>query len=271
MKQSIRKKRLWALLVPAIILLVSCNRMTVETDNLDRSSGICLDADTLFAVCPPADGGGGRLMTVVDGEAVDYIAADRTIVAPEAIDRMGQYVYVADSARLHVVDRQNRTKTIIPLPDKETNPTDIEIIGDLLLLTISPTGNILTLDLAASGKPLNDNFQLLTTIHGASALCYTAGRLFIATAPDSTSVAGGKIYYIDDFTNPTATREYIPNTGKYNALTSDFEYLYFADAAANAICRVSLTDTTLVEQLPLAITKPVRKIAVAANTIYIAG
>lgn len=240
-------------LLLTIVLATSCARTPkVLTGDLRFCEAVCAVGDTILITNFGSDSlnpltrtdFSGYIMQLVGDELSLWYPADGTLSAPKGMAVAGDYLYVADVSRVHVIHRHTRRKYTIPLSSEDTYANHIAVIGDILLLSVTDNGHILALDLRPDGSPSLSGFQLLTTVPGANGICYAGGRLFIASYnPSGISTPENVIYTIDDFLRPNP-RPFISRPGQYDGLAADDKYLYFTDWNNASIGRISLSDTT---------------------------
>ena len=267
------KKCVFSLIVAAIaVMFAACANLEIKSDGLDGCQDVCCVDDTLFATnmatSNPLDykSKEGSVVAVVSGEAVNYLAPDGSMSVPKGIAAIGNYIYVADFQRVHVINRTTKHKFAMPLPSEDYYANDIVVVGDMLLLSVTNNGHILALDLNADGSPQISGFQLLTTVIGASAMCYATDRLFIASYSDEPANEN-VLYVIDNFDLPEA-KVFLSRQGGYRGLTADDQYLYFSDVNINTLGRVSLTDTADVSYIETPHSAPSNGIVLCENTIF---
>lgn len=168
----------------------------------------------------------------------------------------GDYLYVADVCRVHVINLKTGVQYAIPLATEDSYANHIVVIGDMLLLSSTDSGHILALDLRPDGSPSVSGFQILTTVPGANGMLYHNGALYIASYnPDSEITEQNIIYVIDDFTHPTA-RTFISRQGQYDGLAEKDGWLYFSDWNGGIIGKISLSKPDKTEIIKLNLDKP---------------
>lgn len=264
------------------LLLASCGgRVEQISGGLRFPDGLCTVGDTLLvsnsgAVLPSrsAPGDKGYIAQIVDGVVSPYYEADGTLSAPKGMAVSGDYLYVADLGRVHIIRRSTKDKEVIWLPTGEASVSDVEVVGDMLIVSVTGTGHLFALDLAQDGSPAGDEFQPLVSIPGASGLCYTDGRLFVATyCPEGVPpLDENVIYVIDDFVR-MEPRRFVERAGQYEGLAAGDGCLYFTDwVGTPPLGRVSLSGAGEVEMIDIELEVPVESptcVAVMDGAVYV--
>lgn len=255
-----------AVLIVSVFIMLSCRQQPqVVNEGLRYSESVCAYADTLLIANFGSDelnplttpDSAGYIMQMVDGEMSVFYPADGTMSAPKGMAVAGDYLYVADVRRVHVVNLRTRRKYVLPLPSEDAFANHMAVVGDMLLLSVTNNGHILALDLRDDGSPHMSGFQLLATIPGANGLCYSGGRLYVASYnPAGEPTEENVIYVIDDFDKPYNFTKFLSRPGMYDGLAVHNGYLYFTDWTGPAVGKVSVADSSEVKLLDIELEQP---------------
>ena len=241
--------KLFLILVVALFLY-SCVR---EKDVLTRNLQIC------YSVCPYQDGllisnwgtdsinplnqeGKGYIAFHKEGVTSILIPADGTLSAPKGMAVKDDYLFVADVNKV-VVYNLNETSgqpQVIPFPEGNDFVSDVAIVGNVLLASVTNTSSIYALDISNLAHIDVGSLAVYAVVPGATSLCVSDYHLFIGSSttygePTEFNV----IYMIDDLSNPVA-QPITHRIGQYQdlALTSDGESLYFIDKNSDKLGRL---------------------------------
>ena len=241
--------KLFLILVVALFLC-SCVR---EKDVLTRNLQIC------YSVCPYQDGllisnwgtdsinplnqeGKGYIAFHKEGITSILIPADGTLSAPKGMAVKDDYLFVADVNKV-VVYNLNETSgqpQVIPFPEGNDFVSDVVIVGNVLLASVTNTSSIYALDISNLAHIDVGSLAVYAVVPGATSLCVSDYHLFIGSSttygePTEFNV----IYMIDDLSNPVP-QAITHRIGQYQdlALTSDGESLYFIDKNSDKLGRL---------------------------------
>ena len=241
--------KLFLILVVALFLC-SCVR---EKDVLTRNLQIC------YSVCPYQDGllisnwgtdsinplnqeGKGYIAFHKEGITSILIPADGTLSAPKGMAVKDDYLFVADVNKV-VVYNLNETSgqpQVISFPEGNDFVSDVVIVGNVLLASVTNTSSIYALDISNLAHIDVGSLAVYAVVPGATSLCVSDYHLFIGSSttygePTEFNV----IYMIDDLSNPVA-QPITHRIGQYQdlALTSDGESLYFIDKNSDKLGRL---------------------------------
>lgn len=233
-----------------VLAMVACVR---EKDVLTRNLQIC------YSVCPYQDGllisnwgtdsinplnqeGKGYIAFHKEGVTSILIPADGTLSAPKGMAVKDDYLFVADVNKV-VVYNLNETSDqprVIPFPEGNDFVSDVVIVGNVLLASVTNTSSIYALDISNLAHIDVGSLAVYAVVPGATSLCVSDYHLFIGSSttygePTEFNV----IYMIDDLSNPVA-QPITHRIGQYQdlALTSDGESLYFIDKNSDKLGRL---------------------------------
>lgn len=233
-----------------VLAMVACVR---EKDVLTRNLQIC------YSVCPYQEGllisnwgtdsinplnqeGKGYIAFHKEGITSILIPADGTLSAPKGMAVKDDYLFVADVNKV-VVYNLNETSDqprVIPFPEGNDFVSDVVIVGNVLLASVTNTSSIYALDISNLAHIDVGSLAVYAVVPGATSLCVSDYHLFIGSSttygePTEFNV----IYMIDDLSNPVA-QPITHRIGQYQdlALTSDGESLYFIDKNSDKLGRL---------------------------------
>ncbi len=233
-----------------VLAMVACVR---EKDVLTRNLQIC------YSVCPYREGllisnwgtdsinplnqeGKGYIAFHKEGVTSILIPADGTLSAPKGMAVKDDYLFVADVNKV-VVYNLNETSgqpQVIPFPEGNDFVSDVVIVGNVLLASVTNTSSIYALDISNLAHIDVGSLAVYAVVPGATSLCVSDYHLFIGSSttygePTEFNV----IYMIDDLSNPVA-QPITHRIGQYQdlALTSDGESLYFIDKNSDKLGRL---------------------------------
>ena len=243
-----KHKKMIGLLV--VLAMVACVR---EKDVLTRNLQIC------NSVCPYQDGllisnwgtdsidplnreGKGYIAFHKEGVTSILIPADGTLSAPKGVAVKDDYLFVADVNKV-VVYNLNETSDqpqVISFPEGNDFVSDVAIVGNVLLASVTNTSSIYALDISNLAHIDVGSLAVYAVVPGATSLCVSDYHLFIGSSttygePTEFNV----IYMIDDLSNPVA-QPITHRIGQYQdlALTPDGESLYFIDKNSDKLGRL---------------------------------
>ena len=233
-----------------VLAMMACVR---EKDVLTRNLQIC------YSVCPYQDGllisnwgtdsinplnqeGKGYIAFHKEGVTSILIPADGTLSAPKGMAVKDDYLFVADVNKV-VVYNLNETSgqpQVIPFPEGNDFVSDVVIVGNVLLASVTNTSSIYALDISNLAHIDVGSLAVYAVVPGATSLCVSDYHLFIGSSttygePTEFNV----IYMIDDLSNPVP-QAITHRIGQYQdlALTPDGESLYFIDKNSKELGRL---------------------------------
>jgi len=233
-----------------VLAMVACVR---EKDVLTRNLQIC------YSVCPYQEGllisnwgtdsinplnqeGKGYIAFHKEGFTSILIPADGTLSAPKGMAVKDDYLFVTDVNKV-VVYNLNETSgqpQVIPFPEGNDFVSDVAIVGNVLLASVTNTSSIYALDISNLAHIDVGSLAVYAVVPGATSLCVSDYHLFIGSSttygePTEFNV----IYMIDDLSNPVP-QAITHRIGQYQdlALTPDGESLYFIDKNSDKLGRL---------------------------------
>jgi len=233
-----------------ILATVACVReKDVLTRNLQICNSVCPYQDGLLitnwgidSIDPLNSEGKGYIAFHKEGVTSILIPADGTLSAPKGMAVKDDYLFVADVNKV-VVYNLNETSgqpQVIPFPEGNDFVSDVVIVGNVLLASVTNTSSIYALDISNLAHIDVGSLAVYAVVPGATSLCVSDYHLFIGSSttygePTEFNV----IYMIDDLSNPVA-QPITHRIGQYQdlALTSDGESLYFIDKNSDKLGRL---------------------------------
>lgn len=233
-----------------VLAMMACVR---EKDVLTHNLQVC------YSVCPYQDGllianWGTDSINPLNSEGKGYIAfhkegvtsilipADGTLSAPKGMAVKDDYLFVTDVNKV-VVYNLNETSgqpQVIPFPEGNDFVSDVAIVGNVLLASVTNTSSIYALDISNLAHIDVGSLAVYAVVPGATSLCVSDYHLFIGSSttygePTEFNV----IYMIDDLSNPVP-QAITHRIGQYQdlALTPDGESLYFIDKNSDKLGRL---------------------------------
>ena len=129
---------------------------------------------------------------------------------------------------------------VIPFPEGNDFVSDVAIVGNVLLASVTNTSSIYALDISNLAHIDVGSLAVYAVVPGATSLCVSDYHLFIGSSttygePTEFNV----IYMIDDLSNPVP-QAITHRIGQYQdlALTPDGESLYFIDKNSDKLGRL---------------------------------
>ena len=243
-----KHKKMIGLLV--VLAMVACVReKDVLTRNLQICNSVCPYQDGLLisnwgtdSINPLNQEGKGYIAFHKEGVTSILIPADGTLSAPKGMAVKDDYLFVADVNKV-VVYNLNETSgqpQVIPFPEGNDFVSDVVIVGNVLLASVTNTSSIYALDISNLAHIDVGSLAVYAVVPGATSLCVSDYHLFIGSSttygePTEFNV----IYMIDDLSNPVA-QPITHRVGQYQdlALTPDGESLYFIDKNSKELGRL---------------------------------
>lgn len=179
--------------------------------------------------------GKGYITAITGNDNKMFIAPDGNLSAPKGMAIHNHHLFIADVNKVVVYNlrKLKDRPRVIQFPEGEMFVNDIAIMGEILLVTVTNTGNIFGIDASNTevlGKP-----SLMGRVPGANGIIVSGGRIYCASYnPTGTPAAENVIYYADITSdiNSIVIKPLIKGLkpGQYDgiALTADGATLYFS-------------------------------------------
>lgn len=188
------------------------------------------------AECNPLNTEGkGYITAIIGNENKMFIAPDGFLSAPKGMAVHQHHLFIADVNKIVVYNlrKLKDRPRVIQFPEGEMFVNDIAVMGEIILVTVTNTGNIFGIDasdIENLGKP-----NVMGRVPGANGLIVSGGRIYCASYnPTGTPAAENVIYYADiaSSINQVVIKPLIKDLkpGQYDglALTADGKTLYFS-------------------------------------------
>lgn len=185
---------------------------------------------------PLTDEGKGYIVSISGNDIKMFIPADGYMSAPKGMAVHAHHLFVADVGKVLVYNLKKlkgRVPQVIKFPKGEDFVNDIAVIGDIVLVTVTNTGNIYGLDatdITNIGEP-----KLMGNVPGANGITVGDGYIYYASFnPNGEPTAANVIYYADIIANNGVIdiKPLIANLegGQYDGITlsEDGQALYFS-------------------------------------------
>lgn len=166
------------------------------------------------------------------------IAPDGTLDAPKGMAVVkDDYLFIADVGKVVVYNlkkmKSGERPVVIPMPDGQDYVNDVVALDDLLLVSVTNSGHLYSIDVKDCEALRSVRPRLAATIPGANGLAEREGTLYIASyAPDNDPKAENVIYAVD-LTNPGSQPVNMlgERKGLYDglAVSADGSKLYFSN------------------------------------------
>lgn len=179
--------------------------------------------------------GKGYITAITGNENKMFIAPDGNLSAPKGMAIHQHHLFIADVNKVVVYNlrKLKDRPRVIPFPEGEMFVNDIAVMGDILLVTVTNTGNIFGIDasnIENLGKP-----NVIGRVPGANGIIVNAGRIYCASYNPSGTPAEENVIYFADITSSIDQVVIKPlikglKPGQYDglALTADGKTLYFS-------------------------------------------
>lgn len=233
--------------VGAVLTMASCgqNRTAsvpqveiLTSDSIAYCESVLADGDRLL-VCnfgtdefnPLNTEGKGYVLEWKDSTFRTLIPADGNLSGPKGTLIKDSHLFIADVGKMVVynLDSLSQSPQVIPFPEDELFVNDMALAGDTLYVTVTNTGNIYSLDVAAPSKLDQQALTLYTNVPGANGIVVRDGVMYVASyPPDGVTTDKNVIYVIGDIRTPQPA-PLTDRAGQYDglALSDDGQRLYF--------------------------------------------
>lgn len=250
LKTEIVMKRLFLIAISLIMISsiaeVKAQRRPLSnliTEGLRYNEGLVVYKDMVLVSnfgtneCDPLNQEGkGYIMSVSGNNVKMFISTDGYMSAPKGMAVHNHHLFIADVGKVLVYNLKKlnvEKPKVIEFPEGELFVNDVAVLGDLVLVTVTNTGNIYALD--ATDLNLIGSPSLIGNVPGANGLVINNGYVYCASYnPDGVPNAQNVIYYADMLAG-SGNLEIKPlieglTPGQYDgvALTEDGKTLYFS-------------------------------------------
>lgn len=179
--------------------------------------------------------GKGYIMSLgVNGDSKVLIPCDGTLSAPKGMEVVGGNLYIADVGKVVVynLNKPNSKPQIVKLPDEDLFANDMVSIGNIVLVSVTNTGNIYGIDISNPKELEGQTPKLMGNVSGANGMVVNDHMIYIASYnPSGVPTEENVIYAIDILAENGGLTKLIPNlpAGMYDgiALSDDKSTLFF--------------------------------------------
>lgn len=167
-----------------------------------------------------------------DGEKItEFIAPDGNLSAPKGMAIKGDYLYVADVAKVVIYNlkEQGSAPTIVDMPAGNLFVNDIAISGDDAYISVTNSGKIFKLNIATPAEITAEDLTPYADVVGANGLVIDGESIYVASYPaDGVTTEDNVIYKIENINTPEVAK-LIEREGQYDGLAKRGNRLYFTN------------------------------------------
>ncbi len=235
----------------ACVLMTSCGKdVEVVTDDLKYCESVLVWNDGLLIanfggeVLNPLNGDGrGYIKYYKNGDVEDFIVADGMLNAPKGMAVVGEKLWVADVNKVVVYDVEDRAEKphVLKFPEGEMFVNHLVQVGNSVLVSVTNTGNIYTVDVDSCSLPMDSTLKMYVNVVGANGMLYDNSVLYVASyAADGVVTDSNQIYRIDSLANPVPVA-ITEKAGNYDGLAKVGDVLYFTEWDEKSWGKIDLT------------------------------
>ncbi len=140
----------------------------------------------------------GYVLSIEGGEVSTFIECDSTLSAHKGLYVVGDYILIADVGKVvsyNLADRE-QSPQIIPFAEGELFVNDIVAFGDKVLVSVTNSGNIYSLDIAALSEQEPQTPQLVGNVAGANGLVSYGDKVYIASYNPQRNPSEENVIYV---------------------------------------------------------------------------
>jgi len=189
--------------------------------------------------------GKGFISAIQGGVVKTFIRPDGRLVAPKGMAIYDNILFVADLGKIVVYNLKKITNPPVEIkfPQGEVTLTDIEIVGDMLIVSVNNTGHIFGINLRNVSIISQARATLLAELPGAGMMAVSGSRLFVNSF--QSEISDSSLVYVADLTsekeNPFKPINKEMTPGQYLGLDVSGEgYIYFTALKTNEISQPML-------------------------------
>ncbi len=238
--------RLKSFLAIAAIAVISCSgdgeqsKTTIYNNGLRFCEGTVTYGTTLLISnfgteeLNPLNNEGKGYIAQFDGAGIKpFIQTDGNLSAPKGMAIKGDYLYVADVAKVVIYNLRDKNEAplVLEMPEGNLFVNDIAISGDDAYISVTNSGKIFKLDISSPLDIAASDLTFYADVVGANGLVIDGQSLYIASYPaDGNTTADNVIYKIEDISaaEPVVTK-FITRPGQYDGLVMSGDRLYFTN------------------------------------------
>ncbi|MGL4363901.1 MAG: hypothetical protein ACRCSB_01695 [Bacteroidales bacterium] len=181
-----------------------------------------------------------------NGEMQTFIHADGNLSAPKGMAISNNRLFIADVNKVVVYYLNDLTNApeVILFPEGESFVNDIVIAGNTMLVSVTNTGNIYSLEIKDFNIIIENELTWYCKVPGANGLLLVDNILYIASYPaDGTTKAENVIYSIANLSAPEP-KPITARIGQYDglAISKNKKTLYFTNWVNGEIGALTLAD-----------------------------
>lgn len=186
----------------------------------------------------PLNREGKGYILLLDKKKEVIIPASGALNAPKGMAVKDHYLFIADVECVVVYNlkKLDLRPIHIPFPEGELFVNDVLALGDFLLISVTNTGHLYTIDIKNCDDLWSGNLpkpKLVATIPGANGMTEHKGTLYMASYNPTETPATENVIYSLDLTTPGALAVNLMGTryGQYDgvAVSPDGSRLYFSN------------------------------------------
>lgn len=185
----------------------------------------------------PLNNEGKGYIAAIEGDKTRiFIPYDGNLSAPKGLLVFSGHLFIADVGKVVVynLSKLEVKPQVIMMPEEELFVNDLVQVGDLVMVSVTNTGNLYGINASPSNmKALAEQQpRLMGNVPGANGMVVKDNILYIASYnPNGKSDENNVIYYIDITAPTTELKKLIPNQapGLYDGITlsEDGNTIYF--------------------------------------------
>lgn len=225
------------------VLAISCHRVEEPKEIVEElrycesvlpyRDGLLIANFGSSSLDPLNQEGKGYIVWYESGRSVVMIPADGHLSAPKGMSLKDDFLFIADVNKIVVYNLNALDfppqEVVFPEPDMYVN--HLLIVGDMLLASVTNTGNIYALDVSNPASVSRETLAVYAMVPGANGLFQSDYHLFIASyPPDGVVEEDNVIYMIEEMGTPRSVR-LTHQAAMYDGLVTsqDKSKLYFTD------------------------------------------
>ncbi|MGL5959698.1 MAG: hypothetical protein ACRCY6_02985 [Bacteroidales bacterium] len=184
-----------------------------------------------------------------NGKMSTLIHSDGYLSAPKGMAIKNHRLFIADVNKVVVYYLANLTKApeVIPFPASETFVNDIVFSGNTMLVSVTNTGNIYSLDISNFDEINGSDLMWYSKVPGANGLLLVDSMLYIASYPtDGETKVENVIYSISNLLAPDP-KPITARIGQYDglAISKNKKKLYFTSWESGKVGFINLEDDSI--------------------------
>ncbi len=199
----------------------------------------------------PLNSEGKGYIAQLDGETIKtFIAPDGNLSAPKGMAIKGDYLYIADVAKVVIynLSKKSSAPIVVDMPEGDLFVNDIAISGNTAYISVTNSGKLYTLDISSPEQINSSNLEFYADVVGANGIAIDGKSIYVASYPaDGNTTESNVIYKIEDMSTPVASK-FIEREGQYDGLAISDNKLYFTSWINGELGYVNIDDRKVVIQ-----------------------